>query len=287
MIVCPQIWIFEEDIVGQKAETRTIYIMSDASGARAAYLVEGALEQFRGISTIERRFPDVDTESKIARIMHAAEQIGAIVIYTFGDESRRATAKAAAEQRGVIYVDLFDPLMSKLGQWFGEKPLNRPGHVYDEKYFARMAAFDFATSHDDGKRPEELTRADIVVLGVSRASKSPVCRQLAEHRLLAANVPIVPGVELPAQLEEVDPRRVYVLEIRLDRLLAVRESRRLGGLSLGADDPYVDRRCVKAEILRVNILLEQQKHWTPINVTHRAVEETAAIIMSAHQKRFP
>jgi regulator of PEP synthase PpsR (kinase-PPPase family) len=269
----------------QVVETRTFYIVSDASGEAASYLVSRALEQYAG-STVEQRFPNVGNETQIAQIMHAAEEVGAMVMFTFGDESMRATARTAAEGRGVMYVDLFDPLMAKIGQWLGKEPRNRPGHAYDTKYFERLKAFDFYSNHDDGKRIDELGKADIVIIGLSRASKSPVCRQLADHRIKAANIPIVPGVELPVELDKVDPQKVYILRIGLERLLTVRQSR-TNVHSPESGDPYVDRECVKEEIIRVNRLIARQKDWTAIDVTNRNVEETAAMILSSHQKRFP
>jgi len=272
--------------VDQSAAPRIIYIVSDASGERASNLILGALEQFSDVTTVERRCPDVRLPAEIARITHAAAKEDAMVVFTFAREDMRATARTAAEGLGVPYIDLFEPVIPALEKWLGKEPRNRPGHVFDKKYFNRIAAIDFATAHDDGKRVSELEKAEVVVLGASRSSKSPVCLTLASHRIFAANVPIVPNVDLPPIVNTIDPRRVYVLKIALDRLIEVRK-RRLDRLGAGENDPYVDRDSVKEERRRINRLLADHPGWTPVEVTHRGIEETAALIMAKHQEKFP
>ncbi len=267
----------------EKVANRILYILSDASGERASYFMQGALEQFNGLYA-ELRFPNVRSESEIALVMHAAAERGSVVVFTFAEAHMRATARTAAEGLGVKYIDLFEQSMSVLSEWFGVQPRNSPGHSFDKRYFERLKAIDFASLHDDGKRSHELMQAQVVILGVSRTSKTPVCDCLAKHRILAANVPIVPGVELPSQLEKVDPQRVYILRIGIERLLVVRQNR--WNVNVAGDNPYTDRDVVREEIRRINKLIAEKKEWTPIEVTNRSVEETSAIIMSTHQKRF-
>ena len=265
---------------------RTIFIVSDASGERASAMVSVLLEQFRNVSVTEQRFPEVRTPAQIAQIMHAAAKTHALVVYTLVGEGMAETAKTAADGLGIIAVNLFEQLLPSVSQWLGAQPSRNPGHAFDEKYFARLEAIFFAQRNDDGKNLQDLLKADVVVLGLSRTGKTPVCRALADHRVLAANIPIVPGISLPTELQEVDPRRVYVLQMGLDRLLAVRSSR-LNSLGMDAGAVYVDRDAIRAEVLAVTRLLTLHPEWARIDVTRCGVEEAAAMIMAKHQERFP
>lgn len=268
------------------ATRHTIFVVSDASGERASQLVAVLLEQFQNASVNEQRFPKVRTPAQIAQIMHAAAEAHALVVYTLVGEGMAETARIAAAGCGVLAVNLFEHLMPTFAQWLGEEPLRSPGHAFDEKYFARMEAIDFAQRCDDGKSIHELTKANIVVLGLSRTSKTPVCRALAEHRILVANIPIIPIVPLPVELEQVDPRRIYVLAMGLTRLLEIRASR-LNNLGMDAGKAYVDREAVRTEVLFITRLLTQHPEWMRIDVTRSSIEETASIIMATHQTRFP
>lgn len=270
-----------------KTTSRPIYVFSDSTGETASRAVSVALEQFQGIDTVEHRIPDVRTPAKIAQIMHAAAETRAIVVYTLVNEELRMTARTAAEGLGVIAVDLFEHLVPALSKWIGKEPLHRPGHPFDNAYFARIRAIDFAALHDDGKNHHELKDAEIVLLGLSRTQKTPACWMLAEHRILAANVPIVPNVELPAELDAIDPQRIFVLKMGIDRLTEVRSSRitRLGISAAGA--AYVDREAIRDEVLYATRLLTRHPEWTAIDVTRSSVEETAARVMSMYRERFP
>lgn len=271
--------------------TRTAFVMSDSTGETADRVLQVVLEQFPGINVRDQRVPNVKSPAMIADVMHAAHDVGAFVIYTIADPHLRATAHTAASELGVQTLDLFGALLPPLGAWLDMKPVGKPGHPYDEKYFRRLDAIRFTQRHDDGKLPHELHLADVVVLGLSRVSKTPVCKMLAEHRISAANVPIVPVVPLPDDLNRVDPRRVYVIHKDVRRLVEVRKTRFSeddGKAEFGSyTGDYTDVGCVRDEVNHVLKLLASHSDWTRIDLTRRNVEDAASLILAEHRKRFP
>ena len=264
---------------------RLVYVISDATGETASRALRVALEQFPGEITQEHRISNVRTPAEIAQIVHSAAETGGLVVFTLADEYLRQTAYTAAEEHKVVAIDLLRELIPALATWLGEEPRQVPGHPYDVLYFERLKAYDFASRQDDGKNPGGLPESDVVVLGVSRTGKSPVCRALAEHRVHAANVPIVLEVPLPAQLEQVDPKRVFVLKIASDRLMQLRSSR-ISSLGAGTSIPYAGRDTVREEMLLVTRLLTQHPDWTGIDVTKASVEEIASTILKLIESRF-
>lgn len=265
---------------------RPVYIFSDATGQTAAQTVRVALEQFPGVLVHEHLMPHVRTPAEIAQIVFGAAQSQGIVVFTLVDEFLRKTAHTVAKEQGVIAIDLLEPLLNGFEKWLGTEPRQQPGHPYDPMYFERMKAFDFVTLHDDGKHPEGLHAADVVVLGLSRSGKSPVCRMLAEHRVCAGNVPIVPTAPLSEHIEKLDPRRVYVLRVDAQRLLDVRANR-LSHLGAADSGPYTDRDEVKQEGRFLERLIASHAAWTVVNATRMSVEEVASEILKKHRERFP
>lgn len=265
---------------------RPVYLFSDATGETGARALRVALEQYPGTLVVEHMMPQVRTAAEIAQIIHAAAETGGFVVFTLADEYLRKTAHTAATELHVIAIDLLGPLLSGLEKWLGTEPRQQPGHPYDPTYFGRMKAFDYVTRHDDGKNPAGLGDADVVILGLSRTGKSPLCRMLAEHRIHAANVPIVPSVSLPPQIGDVDPRRVYVLTMHANRLAELRTSR-ASNLSAASTGSYTDRDAIRADVRHVQGLLATNPGWTSIDVTRTSVEEVASGIRRTHNERFP
>lgn len=267
------------------AMSRMAYVVSDTSGETASRALDVALQQFDGIEVVENRIPHLRTPAQIAQVMHAARENNGIVFYTLVDASLRDTARIASEECGVVAVDLMAPLLSAISTWLHTEPLYRPGHPHDEKYFARLQALDFAAHHDDGKKPHKLKDADVVILGLSRVSKTPVCTMLATHRVLAANVPIVPGVPLPEELDHVDANRVFVLHKSARRLVEVRGTRLPHLGTSQATDAYVDEEAVRTEVMHVLRLLDAHPGWTRIDMNRSGVEDAAAKILQLHRSR--
>jgi regulator of PEP synthase PpsR (kinase-PPPase family) len=179
----------------------------------------------------------------------------------------------------VSSVDILGPAFTALHHLFRRKRGHTPGLLYalERERIDRMDAVDYTLKHDDGQRPHELSEADVVLVGVSRASKSTTCFYLAYAGVSTANVPLVRGIEPPVQLLELPPNKVVGLRIDLSRLIALREAR-ASHLPLQAADPYIDRRSVAAELTFANRLMDRNG-WRSVDVSFLAVEEVAHEVM--------
>ena len=183
-----------------------------------------------------------------------------------------------ASGRNVEIVDILGPAFTALKEQFKKKPGAVPGLLYDmdRDRFDRMTAFYYALTHDDGQRLHELNRADVILAGVSRASKSSTCFYLAYHGVRAANVPLLPDREPPSQLLKIPRNRVIGLRINVMRLLRVREARMP---YFNREKDYIDRRAIADEVNNANRLMDKQK-WNTIDVSYLAVEEIAREVIS-------
>jgi regulator of PEP synthase PpsR (kinase-PPPase family) len=216
----------------------------------------------------------------VERIVAEAASLHAVIFYTLVSDDTREAIKSAAEKLLVPTVDVLGPAFSALHDLFKSAPRHTPGLLYasDRERFDRIEAIDYTLKHDDGQRPYELGEADVVLVGVSRSSKSSTCFYLAYAGVRAANVPLVPGVPPPRQLLALDPEKVIGLRINVMRLRTVREARaqRLG---LDPTHEYVDKRDMAREVLEANKVMDS-RGWRSIDVSYIAVEETAREVMT-------
>ena len=201
------------------------------------------------------------------------------MFYTLVAEETRRTMKKLAAEHLVPTVDLLGPVFGALDDLFHSRRKARPGLLYssEKERFERMRAIDFTLTHDDGARPRELSRADVVLVGVSRSSKSSTCFFLAYRGIRAANVPLVQGVPPPPELLKVPKRRVVGLRVNVQRLITVREVR-VHDKRLRFADHYLDKRTVAQEVLYANRLMDTQG-WDAIDVSYMAIEEIANEVM--------
>jgi regulator of PEP synthase PpsR (kinase-PPPase family) len=188
--------------------------------------------------------------------------------------------KTGAERLLVPTVDVLGPSFSALHDLFKSAPQHTPGLLYasDRERFDRIEAIDYTLKHDDGQRPHELDQADVVLVGVSRSSKSSTCFYLAYAGIRAANVPLVPGVQPPPLLLRLEPEKVIGLRINVMRLRTVREAR-AQRLRLDPTHDYVDKRGISQEVLEANKMMDRQG-WRSIDVSYIAIEETAREVMA-------
>jgi hypothetical protein len=217
----------------------------------------------------------VRTSEEVVGIVREARKAGAVIFYTLVEEEVRRTMRRASGATLVPTVDILGPCFTALHDQFKSERGATPGLLYalDRDRLERMEAIDYTLQHDDGQRPHDLARADVVLAGVSRASKSSTCFYLAYLGIRAANVPLIPGIDPPPQLLALDPGRVIGLRVNVDRLLVVREAR-ARSLGRGGLDSYLDRREVAREVLQANRLMEQ-RGWRGIDGSYLAVEEIA------------
>jgi regulator of PEP synthase PpsR (kinase-PPPase family) len=269
------------------ARRRSIYVVSDSTGETGAKVVQAALLQFRHEQVSLRILSNLrDTES-IRAVVDRAAADNALVVYTLVRADQRDAIADRAAEYGVQAVDLMGPLMARIGLWLGEAPISTPGllHRMDEEYFRRIEAVEFTFKNDDGQQPKNFRSADIVIVGVSRTSKTPVSSYLAQKGYRVANYPLVPGVTPPRELDEIDPKRVFGLMIAPHVLLEVRKAR-LRHMGVSGDSDYADIRRITRELQEAREYFRNHPEWTVIDVTQKAIEETAAQILQVYTQRF-
>ena len=261
-----------------KRKTPTIFLVSDGRAETVARVLQAAAVQFEGVEYDCIRRPNIRTPEAVHKVVKEAEKSGAIIFFTLvGSDTRKAMLQAMG--RNIEIIDLLGPVITALHSCFQRAPGAIPGLLYDQQrdHYDRMSAFDYVLTHDDGQRIHELSRADVVLTGVSRSSKSSTCFYLAFQGVRAANVPLIPGMDPPPQLLKLPSNRVVGLRINVMRLLRVREAR-MPDLGLDADQSYVDPRAVAAEVNNANRLMDRQK-WNTVDVSYLAVEETARQVL--------
>jgi hypothetical protein len=266
---------------------RSIYVISDSTGETGAKVVQAALLQFRHEQVSLRIFSNLRDVAAIADTVDKAAGDGALVVYTLVRADQRQAVHDRAAEFGVEAVDLMGPLLARIGHWLGEAPVSTPGllHRMDEEYFRRIEAVEFAVKNDDGQAPRNFKMADIVVVGVSRTSKTPVSSNLAQKGYKVANCPLVLGVRPPREVTEIDPRRVFCLTIAPHILMEIRKAR-LRHMGVQGDSDYADIRKIQEEIAWANSLFREHPEWTVIDVSRRAIEETATEILALYATRF-
>jgi len=217
---------------------------------------------------------------------HIADNPG-VVFFTLVNPALRKTLEAQCGKLNVPCVSILDRAVEVLGKFLGAEESHRPGgqHEMDSRYLERVEALNFAIQHDDGQNSQNLSRADVVLLGVSRSSKTPTCIYLAIRGVKAANIPIVPGVELPENLFTMTKPLIVGLWLSPERLLQIRRNRLMTiGETKGSD--YTDEEAVRAEIAATRRLFERFE-WPSIDVSRRSIEETAAAVLNLLAERKP
>lgn len=256
-----------------------IYVISDALGETAEFVSRAAAAQFNGVRTRIRRVPYVRDEAHLDEILDEAVKDEAIIVYTLVLLELRNHLEKRAQEIKLQTVDILGPLISAISIQTGLEPSHIPSiiHRLDEQYFRKVEAIEFAVKYDDGKDPRGALFADVVLIGVSRTSKTPLSMYLAHKGMKAANIPLVPEVSPPEELFNIPARKIVGLTLRPDMLNQIR-TERLKTLGLGATADYasLDRIIQELEYAR-NVM---KKIGCPIiDATGKAVEETASIIL--------
>lgn len=263
------------------------FIVSDSVGETAELVAKAAASQFRqDLDTVTmKRFSHIEEKSQLAEIAWLAEQQGAIVVYTLVRSEMRAALTQCCQEHDVQCLDLLGPIMQSIEHVLDERPIEEPGLVrqLDDDYFKKIEAIEFAVKYDDGRDPRGVLNADIVLVGISRTSKTPLSQYLAHQRFKVANVPLVPEVEPPAELYSIDPNKVFGLVISPEILNSIRKER-LIALGLKDDASYAKIDRIEHEINHFNKVIKKIG-CTVIDVSNRAVEETANVILSQMNNR--
>jgi regulator of PEP synthase PpsR (kinase-PPPase family) len=256
----------------------TILVISDATGSTAQRVTEAALLQFPGADPVIERRPEVRTRAQVRAAVQEAQSRGAMVVHTLVSSELRRYLFMEANSYGIIAVDLMGGILTEMGRYLEASPQVNPGLLYgDEGYFRRVDALDYAIRHDDGKRAGDLGQADVVLLGISRTSKTPLSIFLAYRGYYVANVPVILHMALPKGLEEVFPGRCVGLVVNAQSLVAIREARVKQYAELSLDYSNIDH--IREE-LRYSRRLFAQQGWPVVDVSGKAVEETAREVLN-------
>ncbi len=267
-----------------------LHLVSDSTGETTYGLARACLVQFENVEVNTQTHSQVLNAAKLQKVIMAIEANPGAVMYTIVNKTLGAMLVKECARLGVPCIDVLDGVISRLQQYFGQNIRGQPGrqHRLDDHYFHRIDAMQFALSHDDGQGYDNLREAEIVLVGVSRTSKTPTSMYLANHRgLKAANVPFVRGVPLPAELSAPSAPFVIGLTTSPERLVQIRRQR-MKLLGQEKDTDYVDLDEVRQEILEARKLFAK-KGWPVIDVTRRSIEETASEIYeiyTAHQEKL-
>lgn len=256
-----------------------IHILSDSIGETGEQAAKAAISQFEKDVFDIKRHPYVTEKEHIASILDEAREERSILVYTIVMEELKNYLDEKAKEYDIVTVDLMSTILSAVAKVTGEKPKNEAGIIrkLDEQYFKRVAAVEFAVKYDDGKDTRGIKKADVVLLGVSRTSKTPLSMYLAHKNLKVANVPLVPEMPPPDELFEIDPGKIIGLTTNPIKLNEVRQERlKALGLSDNANYASIDR--ILKEIEYAENLMKRLG-CPIIDVSNKAVEETAGIIL--------
>jgi regulator of PEP synthase PpsR (kinase-PPPase family) len=257
-----------------------IHLVSDSTGETLNAMARAVCARFENVLPIEHIYALVRSQRQLERALADIAEAPGVVIHTIVDDKLRAALEEGCRQLDMACFPALDPLVSALSRYLGAAITSRVGvqHALDTDYFNRMDALNYAIGHDDGQGGQDLEQADVVLVGVSRTSKTPTCIYLAHRGVRAANVPLVPHRPPPEQLFQLRKALVVGLTVTPDRLLQIRRNRLLN-LKETRESTYTDPDGVRDEIVKARRLFERQG-WPVIDVTRRSVEETAAAVLN-------
>ena len=266
-------------------EHHHLHLVSDATGETVNSIARACLVQFDETEPIEHIWTLVRTKGQLQKAIAEIEAHPGPVLYTMVDDTLRGILVEACRRLKVSSVDILDPVMHALAGHFKRTGSRRPGrqHALDSEYFERIEAMDFAIAHDDGQSVEGIDQADVVLVGVSRTSKTPTCIYLAQRGVRAANIPIIANLPLPQALFRARAPLVVGLTKDPVHLVDVRRTRLRSMGDRGGASSYADLETVAAEVQAARRLCAQ-RGWPVIDVTRRSVEETAATIITLYQR---
>jgi len=261
-------------------ETLIIYVISDSIGETAQQVAKAAISQFSINDNYEiRRFPYVVDKKFLMEILNSGKNEGAIILYTLVNEELSNLTREYCQSQELSNIDLMSPILREISNKVNKKPKMEPGTIrkLDESYFKRVEAIEFAVKYDDGKDPKGVLKSDIVLLGISRTSKTPLSMYLANKNIKVANIPLVPEIPLPKELNNINPKKIIGLTNTPEKLNKIRQER-LKALGLSSNANYANIERILQELDYSDSIMK--KLGCPvIDVSNKAIEETAGIIV--------
>jgi hypothetical protein len=258
-----------------------LHLVSDSTGETLEGLVKAGLAQFEAVDAVKHYWPMVRSEGHLDRVLDEVARTPGLVLYTLVARTVRERLETRCAMLGLPVIAVLDPVIAGLERMLGTRARARPGrqHRMDEAYFGRIEAINWTMEHDDGLLPHEWEEADLVLMGVSRSSKTPTSVYLANRGYRVANMPCVPGRPIPDEVLNLKHPLVVGLTVASERLAQVRRARLLGQEKGGFSASYVDPDVINAEVAAARRLFAD-RGWPVIDVTRRSIEETAAELMN-------
>jgi regulator of PEP synthase PpsR (kinase-PPPase family) len=258
-----------------------LHMISDATGETLITVARAAAAQYAKVMPVEHVHPLVRTQKQLDRVLSEIDEAPGIVLYTLLEEDLVERLENKCRELGLPCLSILGPVLHLFQAYLGAESTHKVGaqHTLNAEYFRRIDALNYTMLHDDGQQMEDLEEADVVLIGVSRTSKTPTSIYLANRGVKTANVPLVPGLPLPAKLEELKHPLVVGLYASPERIVQIRQNRLLGLRAQRDDDQYIDRDAVAQEVAASRRLCARH-NWPLIDVTRRSIEETAAAVMA-------
>jgi hypothetical protein len=257
-----------------------IYALSDGSGKTAEGVLRAALTQYDNPQVVIIRYGGVRSASRVSEIVAEAKRTGGFIVHTLVSKELRRTVLTEGRAANIDTIDLMGPMLARLSDLLDTQPRSMPGlfQSFDPAYLLRIEAIDYTVRHDDGQNAHELEKADIVLVGVSRTSKTPLSIYLAYRGWRVANIPLMLGVEPPPTLFQLPRKRVVGLIVRPERLAELRQVRaeHLGVSTLG----YADLEHIRKEVAYSYHIFERRRDWPLVDVTVKPIEEAAAEVVA-------
>ena len=257
-----------------------LHLVSDSTGETLITVARAVAAQYANVTAVEHVYPLVRSQKQLDRVLTEIEEAPGIVLFTLLEKDLVGRLEAKCQEINSPSLSIIGPVMQLFQAYLGASTTGRVGaqHTLNAEYFKRIDALNYSMMHDDGQHVDGLEEADVVLVGVSRTSKTPTSIYLANRGVRTANVPLVPGIPIPPQLEKLVKPLVVSLHATPERLIQIRQNRLL---SMGADsgnEDYIDRQSVTEEVTYAR-KLSAKYGWALLEVTRRSIEETAAAIM--------
>jgi len=260
-----------------------VHLVSDSTGETLVAMMKASTAQFRNATALEHLHALVRSESQMEKTLQDIGAKPGIVLYTLVNEERRKMLESYCAKLNIPAISILDPTLSMLGRYLGSAMISEVGaqRTLDAEYYGRIEALDYAMAHDDGQNVMGLKNADIVLLGISRTSKTPTSIYLANRGYKTGNIPLVPGTPLPTILDEFSQPFIVGLVAAPDRIVQIRQQR-LVGLKQNEQTDYIDVDRVRDEMREAKRMFVK-KGYKVIDVTRKSIEETSAQIINAYQ----
>ena len=257
-----------------------LHLVSDATGETLITVARAAAAQYANVSPVEHLYPMVRSKKQLDRVLAEIGESPGLVLYTLLEENLIQILEDKCRELGLPCMSVLGPILRLFQSYLGAEGIHRAGaqHVLNAEYFQRIDALNFTMLHDDGQHVEGLEEADVVLVGVSRTSKTPTSIYLANRGVKTGNVPLVPGVPIAPAVEQLTRPLVVGLYASPERIVQIRENRLLGLKAHREDAQYIDKAAVAEELAFSRRLCAKHK-WPTIDVTRRSIEETAAAVM--------